>query len=74
MCPGWTTKGEIRKGTGFGQGRVNRANARLKKARLIEEGKEDRPRNKGCQVFRKSIHAATTPPTEREPGEEEEPF
>ncbi len=56
VCETWMTRGEIAQKT-FSEGRANRAIARLVKARLLEAGKEDRPRHPDTEVFRRSIFA-----------------
>jgi AAA domain/DnaB-like helicase N terminal domain len=56
-CQTWRTRAEIRKATGYGDGRANRGIARLLKTKLLERGRDDRPRNPGSEVFRKTIHA-----------------
>ena|GEM_PF-3234573 len=56
-CPTWKTRGEIEEKTGYGKPRVNRAIARLVKAKFLEETTENRPRNPNSAVFRKSIYA-----------------
>jgi len=71
-CQSWKTRGEIHDATGFSDDRIIRAIVRLRKSNLIEEGSQDRPRNKNCKVFRKTIYAAAT--IERQAGDEEEPF
>src|SRR5262245_20228906 len=55
-CQTWASRRDIRKATGFGDGRRDRAIARLLKAKLLERQEETR-RGKDCETFRKTIHA-----------------
>jgi AAA domain len=57
-CQDWRTRGEIRRSTGFGDDRLNRAILRLIDSKFIETELQDRPRNPGSEVFRKTIYAS----------------
>jgi AAA domain len=57
-CTTWRTLPEVRRNTALGDSRATRAIGRLSAAGLIEQGTQDRPRNKGAVVYRKSIHAS----------------
>jgi hypothetical protein len=57
-CQTWATRRELRKTTGFGDGRLDRAIARLVDQCFLEPGTVDRKHNPGCEAFRKTIHAS----------------
>jgi hypothetical protein len=57
VCQTWRTRSEIRKETGLGDMRRDRAIFRLLKAKFLEAGHEDRPRHPKSEVFRKTLNA-----------------
>lgn len=56
-CQTWKSRKEIRTATGYGDGRRDKAIARLVKQKLLDVDTQDRPRHPETEVFRKSIHA-----------------
>jgi hypothetical protein len=67
-CPTWKTRGEIAAGAGMGEGRTNRAIARLANSGLLDQDEQDRPRHPKSEVFRRSIHAGSDQPRTTNPG------
>jgi AAA domain/DnaB-like helicase N terminal domain len=55
-CATWQTEPDIRRATGLGGGRTTRAIGRLLQAERIQKDTQDRPRNHGSVVYRRTIH------------------
>lgn len=56
LCMEWRSRSEIKRETGWGDMKLNRAIARCLKCKTLARDKQDRPRNPGTEVFQRMIH------------------